>query len=626
MPFPPSFLDELRARVTVSSVIGKRVKITRAGREYKALCPFHHEKSPSFTINDDKGFYHCFGCGAHGDVITFTMRNGNLGFMDAIEQLATQAGLAVPQSDPKERQQYDRQKLLRQLLEAATQWFQQQLKEPHGRDAWAYVQKRGLDADACEKFRLGYAPQDARQLMKAMQTQGYSADDLLEVGLLKKPDDGREPYSFFRDRLIFPVGDRRGTIVAFGARLLAGDGPKYINSPDHPMFHKGRLLYGLSRARQATPLGQPLIVVEGYMDVIALVQAGYHGAVAPLGTALTENQVEELWHLLPPLQARDAACDYAPILCFDGDAAGQRAALRAIDRTLPLIAAGKSIRIATLPSGEDPDSLITRTGKSAMQAVLDQAMPLVEALWSILINQRRLNTPEDRASLKTAIAEKLNLIRDDAVRTLYKEEFQRRLTSLFQQNQPIRLSSWQAQRPSRQAPAYNPSPTILRRQPVHKQDLRERILLACLINNPAIHTEISHDFDHWHCLNPLHETIRVHLNDFFAETTHEALDETMVYGHLLTRIQQAPDAAALSKCLTDLLSEATYIHAGFSRPGRAVPQVLEGWNDVWTTWLRERVQTDLEAAARAFDEDGSEENHRRLLGLREEAERLSARA
>jgi len=298
MSFSSSFLDELRNRLPLSEIVGSRLRMVRAGREYKGCCPFHNEKTPSFYINDEKQFFHCFGCGAHGDVIGFMMRYEHLSFPEAIENLAAQAGMEVPQNSPDEKQKYDAEKRLYLLLDKATVWFEEQLFGPGGKEGLAYLRARGLSDDALHRFRLGYAPQDGQSLIRKLSAEGFSIDDMISVGLVKRNEERNEAYSFFRNRVIFPVGDQRGRTVAFGARILGEGEPKYLNSPDHVLFHKGRLLYGLSRARAALSQGQPIVVVEGYMDVIALVEAGYSGAVAPLGTSLTDDQMSVLWKLL----------------------------------------------------------------------------------------------------------------------------------------------------------------------------------------------------------------------------------------------------------------------------------------------------------------------------------------
>jgi DNA primase len=634
MPLPPSFFDELRARISVSEVVGKRVKLARAGREYKGLCPFHKEKSPSFYVNDDKQFYHCFGCGAHGNVITFLMQHDKLSFIEAIEQLAGQAGMVVPKPDPQAAREYEKQKSLGQLLERASRWYQQQLREPWGREAYQYLTNRGLSDETIERFRLGYAPQDAQALGKALKAEGFAESDLLAVGLLRKSEERNDTYSFFRNRIIFPVGDRRGGVVAFGARLLAGDGPKYINSPDHPLFHKGRMLYGLSRARAATMQNQSLIVVEGYMDVIALVDAGYSGAVAPLGTALTEEQLMQLWRLLPKPEERDPTRDYNPVLCFDGDSAGQRAAERAIERALPMINAGHSIRIAYMPAGEDPDSLIKRAGKGAFQNVLDQAKPLIEAIWDSAVLNRRLQTPEDKATLKTVLQQQLQKIQDESVRGLYREDIQQRLAVLFgsnrQQTGGNGSGGQQTGRfPRKQQPFINPamnSLTPIRRLPGAGQDIRERILLAATVNYPALYAEYGENLARIAFSNPHLEALRSILSDYFAEHDPETLDAEQVYRHLSATSVAHEQGERLAQTLAELLSETTYVHAGFVRPGRLLEDARDGWKDIWNNYLQEQVKQDLKEAGLVYAAAATEENYRRLIALREEAQALAAKA
>src|SRR5271169_5099785 len=403
MAFPPGFLDELRNRISLSSLVGGRVKLTRRGREYAGLCPFHHEKTPSFYVVDDKNFFHCFDCGAHGDAIGFVMRADNLDFLEAVEKLAGEAGLAVPQATPEERKRAQRQKTLLETLEAAAAFYEARLWAPAGSRARDYLQARGLDPDTIRRFRLGWASED-RQALRRVLARDFPEPLLTEAGLLHRPESG-EPFDYFRGRIMFPIGDRAGWVIAFGGRVIADGQPKYLNSPDSPLFEKGRVLYGWSAARAAAGEGTDPIVTEGYMDVIALHRAGFTSAVAPLGTALTEFQLHELWRL---------GAD--PILCFDGDAAGQRAAVRALRRALPLLRPGRSLRFATLPSGEDPDSLIRRAGRIAFEQVIAAARPLSHTLWEVELAAGPVDTPERRAALDNRLMEDVALIADATVR------------------------------------------------------------------------------------------------------------------------------------------------------------------------------------------------------------------
>ena len=626
--FPPAFLDELRERLTLSELIGKRIKLTRAGREFKGCCPFHHEKTPSFYVNDDKKFFHCFGCGAHGDVIGFTMRHDGQSFPEAIENLAAQAGMAVPKDTPMEREQFDRQKRLIQLLERATVFFEEQLREPAGREARAYFQKRGLSDEAQRRFRLGYAPQDAQALIRSLQAQGYNFQEMLQVGLIKKAEDRPDHYSFFRNRVMFPVADRRGQTVAFGGRVMGEGEPKYLNSPDHALFHKGKLLYGLSRARAASQQGQSLIVVEGYMDVIAMAEAGYIGAVAPLGTALTEDQLALLWKMLPPADSRDPARDYSPILCFDGDNAGLRAAARAVERALPLLTPSHTARVAYLPAGEDPDSLLRNAGRSAVQNILDQAKPMVDVIWDLALSERRLQTPEDRATAQRALRQKVSSIRDESLRTLYQDEIDKRLAALFnwtpkgQTTQP-KQASWQKGKPAKggfgNRPSAQPPLSIPRRQPTGALRLRERVLLALMVNNPLLFNDFGEDMANIGFSTPDLEAFRQRLVNIFSDDSHESLDAAALYRQL----SSGDAATGEHRVLAEVLSEATYMHAGFARPNRPLAQARQGWKSIWNKYLQEQLQADLQAANRLWHEDPSDANLTRLMALRAQMETLA---
>ncbi len=417
MSLSPAFLDELRARVPLSPVVGRRVKLVRAGREWKGCCPFHNEKSPSFYVNDDKGFYHCFGCGAHGDVIRFLTDQEGLGFIDAVKQLAAQAGMEVPSDSPEARERAEVVDSLQSLVQRAADWFQSQLATPAGSDARAYLERRGVGAALIKAFGLGFAPDSRIALKQAMKDAGEAR--LVEAGLLGRADSG-ETYDRFRGRLMFPIRDRRGRVVGFGGRALGDVQPKYLNSADGPLFDKGRLLYNLDRAGPAARKSGRLVVVEGYMDVIGVAGGGIEELVAPLGTAMTEEQLGLAWRQVDE-----------PILCFDGDGAGQRAALRAALRALPLLVPGKSLRIATLPAGEDPDDLVRRGGAAAFKAVLDAAVPLIDFLWASEADGSDTATPERRAAVRQRLRAHADAIADPNVRGLYAADFAARFDARF---------------------------------------------------------------------------------------------------------------------------------------------------------------------------------------------------
>ncbi len=418
MALSPQWLDDLRARVTLSGVIQRTTRLTRAGREWKACCPFHNEKSPSFTVNDEKGFYHCFGCGAHGDVIRWMTDQRGLAFMDAIKELAAEAGMEVPAPDPRAAKAAEKRDTLHDVMQAAQDWFVANLHGPGGQAARAYLDKRGISRETADRFGFGYAPEDRQALKTALSR--FPDAMLIEAGLRIVVEE-KEPYDRFRSRLMLPIRDARGRVIAFGGRILDGagkDAPKYLNSPDTPLFDKGRTLYNLHLAAPAARKSGRLIVVEGYMDVVALAVAGIEECVAPMGTALTEAQIELLWRQVE-----------SPVLCFDGDAAGQRAAMRAIGRALPMLRPGHSLRIVPLPAGLDPDDLVRQKGNAAMEGLLESAHSMDDALWLAERDAAPLATPEDKAGLKARLLAHVDAIADQDIRALYRRELLQRFSA-----------------------------------------------------------------------------------------------------------------------------------------------------------------------------------------------------
>ncbi len=419
MSLSPAFLDELRARTTLSTLIGKSVKVTKAGREYKACCPFHNEKTPSFTINDEKGFYHCFGCGAHGDAIRWMTDHRGLPFIDAVKELADGAGMEMPAPDPRAARQAEAARGLHEAMAAAQDWFEAQLGGIDGAEARAYLDKRGITDATRRAFGFGFAPDSRGKLKTALRD--FPTEMLIEAGLLIQPDDkGREPYDRFRGRLMIPIRDARSRVIAFGGRIIGQGEPKYLNSPDTPLFDKGRTLYNIDKALPAARAAGRIIVVEGYMDVIALAQAGIHEAVAPLGTALTEHQIERLWKIAD-----------VPVLCFDGDGAGQKASDRAALRALPLLRPGQSLGFVTLPDKMDPDDLVKARGAAGFEECLAAAAPMIERLWLHERNAGAADTPEARAGLQQRLNEHAAAIPDALVRREYERALKDRFWSEF---------------------------------------------------------------------------------------------------------------------------------------------------------------------------------------------------
>ena len=479
MAFPPGFLDELRSRVSLAGLIGRRVKLVRRGRECAGLCPFHHEKTPSFYVVEDKSFFHCFGCGAHGDVIGFVMRADNLDFIEAIEKLAGEAGLAVPRATPEERERAQQQKTLLGALEAAAAFYEARLASPAGARARNYLDERGLDAETIRHFRLGWAP-DERQALRRSLSADFSESLLIEAGLLRRPASAAadEPIDYFRSRVMFPIGDRTGRVIAFGGRMIGDGQPKYLNSPESTLFEKGRVLYGWAAARaglsrEAPSAGPGVIVTEGYMDVIALHRAGFPTAVAPLGTALTDFQLHDLWRL-----------GSEPVLCFDGDAAGQRAAARALYRALPFLGAGRSLRFASLPAGEDPDSLIRTEGRIAFEAILDAARPLSDMLWEIELAAKPRNTPERLADVWRRLVSRVELIPDRKVQVEYRNLFYKRFDP-----RPTVTRSRDRIRQGSSAVHDGPPP-----RPRPPQRLQREILFRILLHFPGLIVEVAEEF------------------------------------------------------------------------------------------------------------------------------------
>src|SRR5579864_5511906 len=421
MRFTPQFLEELKARLLVSEVVGRRVKLKKAGREFKGLSPFQQEKTPSFTVNDQKQFYHDFSTGKHGNIFDFVMETEGVSFPEAVERLASMAGLALPAVTPDAARHEQRRKTLHDVMELAAKFFADTLASRNGAKARGYLGDRAILPATQLQFRIGYAPPDRFALKEHLGNQGISVEDMVEAGLLVAGEDIPVPYDRFRDRVMFPITDARGRVIAFGGRALEKDVPaKYLNSPETPLFHKGDNLYNLAMARQAAHDGSPIVVVEGYVDVIAMVGVGYPGSVAPLGTALTENQLALLWKMADE-----------PILCFDGDRAGQKAAWRAADLALPHLGPGRSLRFALLPEGQDPDDLARVGGRAAVEEVIGAARGLADVIWSREVEGGSFATPERRAALEKRIGEIAGSIRDEVVRRYYRQDLGERLQRSF---------------------------------------------------------------------------------------------------------------------------------------------------------------------------------------------------
>jgi DNA primase len=431
MAVPPEFIEDLRQRVPLSDVVGRRVKLIRKGRRHSGLCPFHAEKTPSFSVVDDDGFYHCFGCGVHGDAISFLREMDGLEFMEAVERLAEMAGLAVPRTVPQDPAASRQRKAALDILEETTLFFEAALRRDDGRDATRYLKQRGLDSAIVKTYRIGYSPRMG--LRAALKDKGFSDEDMLAAGVIRKSDRDGSLYDYFRDRVMFPIENRQGKVIAFGARALGDAQPKYLNSGEGPTFSKKAVLYGWVQAREGLRRNLPLVVAEGYMDVIAIHHSGAAAAVAPLGTALTPEQIALLWKLHDE-----------PVLCFDGDAAGQRAQTRALERILPLLEPGRSARLAVLPEGKDPDDLIAASGPEGFRKVIGTARSLVDSLWEQVQAEFDIRQPEARAQFWQAVRGHVRSIGNNQVRSAYGDEIESRIAAM--RNQIRGISSMVAPR------------------------------------------------------------------------------------------------------------------------------------------------------------------------------------
>jgi DNA primase len=543
MSLPPGFLDELRTRVSIARVVGRKVswdlrKSNQGKGDFWAPCPFHQEKTASFHVDDRKGYYYCFGCHAKGDALSFLRETENLGFMEAVEVLAREAGMTMPARDPVERQQADRATRLIEVCEAAARFWQGQLNSAAAAaPARAYLDRRGLSAAARERFGLGFAAEGRRVLWDHLRGAGHDPTLIVEAGLCAKPDDGGAPFDRFRDRIIFPIRDARGRAIAFGGRAMAADArAKYLNSPETPLFDKGRTLYNIGPARTALAKGGPLVVAEGYMDVIALSEAGFAAAVAPLGTAITEDQLRLIWRLDPE-----------PVIALDGDKAGLRAGQRLADLALPLIGAGQALRFALLPAGQDPDDLIRAQGPAAMAGVLERAVPMARLLWERETAGQDFDGPERRAGLDRRLRNLAGRIADPSLREEYAHEFRRLREGLFGQARGAfvprgaRGAAGRTQAPPTAALPATRATRLATGGVGADEDLREARLLALLAAHPDQIAAFEGRLEALEALSPDHGALQAAL--LAPDAAGGGIDQAS--GGALARILARPDVAVL---------------------------------------------------------------------------------
>ena len=597
MSLPPGFIDELRTRLSLSQVVGRKVtwdlrKSNQGKGDMWAPCPFHQEKSASFHVDDRKGFYYCFGCHAKGDAVTFVKETENLDFIGAVEVLAREAGMPMPARDPQAAQVADRRSQLIAVMEEAVKYFRLNLSTSAAADARAYLAKRGLSLEAQARWDMGFAP-DARQgVFNALTQKGIAADLIVDAGLCARPEDGSSPYDRFRGRIIFPIRDARGRAISLGGRAMDPNArAKYLNGPETEIFDKGRNLYNHAPAREASGKGQPLIVAEGYMDVIALSEAGFKAAVAPLGTAVTEDQLRLMWRIHDE-----------PIIALDGDTAGIRAALRVIDLALPLLEAGKGLRFAVLPQGQDPDDLIRAQGAVAMSRVVDQARPMVKLLWDREIEGKNFDSPERKAALDKTLRATLKRIVDPSIRAHYGDEIKRLRWELFgarPANKPRPTGTFRIGKfePAPQPPLPSTRASILAQAPDRIGEvLREAVILATLITHPSLIRRFSTALERLDLSRDDHATLRQHLLRH-ADASPEALLQELrqnagaALDALLSRphVQIAPsrryptDLEMATLCLAEELAKLE-AHRGAAREIEDAVQDLSGLADEGLTW------------------------------------------
>lgn len=503
MSLPPGFLDELRSRLSLTQVVGRKVmwdarKSNQGKGDMWASCPFHQEKTASFHVDDRKGFYYCFGCHAKGDAISFVKETENVGFMEAVEILAREAGMQMPARDPRAQEKADRRSQLAEVMEQAVQFFRLQLNTGAAGPARDYLARRGLNGAALERWEIGFAPAGWQGLWDHLRGKGVAEELIHGAGLAKASSKGGKPYDVFRNRIMFPIRDARGRAIAFGGRAMdPDDNAKYLNSPETELFDKGRNLFNHGPAREAAGKGAPLIVAEGYMDVIALDSGGFPAAVAPLGTAVTEHQLQLFWRIAPE-----------PVIALDGDTAGLRAAMKLIDLALPLLEAGQSLRFAILPEGQDPDDLIRGDGPAAVQRLIDNATPMVRLLWQRETEGKSFDSPERKAALDKALRDKIKLIRDPSIRSHYGQEINALRRDLFAPKRKAR-GPWVAGRKPAQTPLASTKTSLIAASgDAAETRMREAVILATLIATPAAITQFEAGIERMECADPDFRLIR----------------------------------------------------------------------------------------------------------------------
>lgn len=629
MSLPPGFLDELRTRTSLSQVVGRKVmwdqrKSNQGKGDMWAPCPFHHEKSASFHVDDRKGYYYCFGCHAKGDAISFIKDTENVGFMEAVEILAREAGMPIPERDPRAQEKADKHTELAKVMEQAVQFYRLQLKTGAGAPARDYLDKRGLKESTQERFEIGFAPDGWQNLWDHLTSKGVAPELIIEAGLAKPSAKGGKPYDTFRNRIMFPIRDIRKRCIAFGGRAMdPADNAKYLNSPETPLFDKSRTLYNHAPAREAAGKGAPLIVAEGYMDVIALSEAGFEGSVAPLGTAVTEHQLQMLWRVSDE-----------PVIALDGDTAGLRAAHRVIDIALPLLEAGKSLRFALMPEGKDPDDMIRAEGAGAVRKLVEEAMPMVNLLWSRETEGRVYDSPERKAALDKALREKIKLIRDPSIRSHYGEAIKEMRYDLFRPKREAWAPSGGGQRQGGYQKARGkggwqpPQPPVLTEtknsylaagNDASQERMRITVILAMLLRHPSLAREFDYALERMDCDTPELSALR-HVVLSLRSTAYDAayeeaaerlgyetLENLLAAPHLriVPALKEAADEDLVRMTLAEELAKLE-AHRGLKAEIAEAEEDLAHLADEAVTWRLSQAAAAVGRAQNGTQEDNTE--------------------
>ncbi len=584
--FDPQFLDNLRDKLILSDVIGRFISTQKKGREFQALCPFHKEKTPSFTINDEKGFYHCFGCGAHGDALKFIQEHKGLPFPETVEFLASMAGVSIPQSSPEQKRVYEKKKTLYDVNDMACQWFEKSLQTPNGSTAKTYLLNRGFNEETIKKYRIGWANDSYESLRNHLSEHKVKIEEMEQLGLVITPDNReKKPYDRFRGRVMFPIIDLKGRVIAFGGRVLGDAQPKYMNSPETPLFNKSESLFNINFARDHAYTQEQFVVVEGYTDVIALSQAGIGNAVAPLGTALTTEQIQKMWRYVPTIT-----------LCFDGDSAGKRAALRAAERCMPLLNSDKNIKFLNLPNNQDPDDFIKSDGVDNFKKQVKKAKGLSDFLWTNFTDKQNFDTPEKQAKLQSDLEKSITPIQDDILISSYKSYFRQKIwDEIRKKNSTKKMVS----------SGKNSIENLQKRL--------EELIVVCLANHPFLLDELEEQVSQIDLTDGnLMKVLKTILQALHFQTDIDR-DKLILY------LKEADVFANIEP----FFNETFYGKYKFIHPDADIEDVRNGWFILFNNLQKNRLTKEIKQVEQELARNMTQDNLARLIALRQEVDLIS---